>query len=37
VDATGGLTTPIISNIDAFFNTPVTATKNGYIFVFVSN
>jgi RHS repeat-associated protein len=37
VNVSGGGTTPVYSDITTFFNAPVTATKNGYIYIFVSN
>jgi RHS repeat-associated protein len=33
----GSGTTPVYTEINNFFNSPVTAQKNGYIYIFVSN
>ena len=32
-----GSTTPVYSDITAFFSSPVTAQKNGYVYIYVSN
>lgn len=37
VNASGGGTSPVYTDVNTFFNSPVTANKNGYIYIFVSN